>query len=326
MASDRLEQNAIEADAGREWYQALRELAASPDLGEEKLVIASALAQTFLGANVAATVREMASNCCIDLMVIRKTPIAWAPSHVAADQLTLINALALVGIAQIYGECIGFQEDGGQLVYDVMPAPKSDTEPQGARHRNSIDFHLDAEALGHAGPGVVPDGIALAGVCNDANGATEFIHLEDVLAYISQDALKQLGHPKYVVRMPAMLELSAERMAPIKCIEASDQIRVNCSPGSMLFCDDDGRRAALEFEEAIRLAAHCAVTLVIGMGDIVLWNQRRLFHARRAFHGRRHLQRVFITRNLDRLRTVSKRRNTRIFSARDILLGFVHEI
>lgn len=252
-----------------------------------------ALAPELVPESIAIACATVLAPGGVDCLLIRGLPLPPLADGLASRTEPALQALPLA-FAALAGVPVGLAEEcDGELIQDVRPS--SCLQP-GRSDTNAIGWHLDAEILRHGGEGLIPDGLLLNTLQNDAKGPTYLLHADDIIARLSRNVIDALQSHEFVITAPGPLKGVPYKLDAVPALEHHSDFgyRFNGTPPSLTGTTLIARNAVDALEHSLLSCGPIRVTLEAG--DLLLWSQRRVLHARPSFVGRRWLQRVFVAR------------------------------
>ncbi len=194
-----------------------------------------------------------------------------------------------------FGEPFGYPEErDGAIVHDLRPAAGFEAT-QSSLGRVAFLPHTDAAFLPAA---LRPQRLALLGLHNEAGAATLLYPIDEVLANLRAETrlatIDQLAQPLYQ-QVPPLTFQPKLGTAPIpghRILERSPAGTWWVAYSAQGTKAGGGPDALAEFEAA--LAATDPVRIVLGPGDLLIFDNLRCLHGREAIVGPRHLQRVYL--------------------------------
>lgn len=226
-----------------------------------------------------------------------ETPTTFIP--VPNDESTIAaRACAIACLAVLNSNTISYKsENDGHLFVNLVPFPGEGEMAE--KSKGSMRGHTDAVYFPLRGQlhelddriAPSPDFVCLSGLRNPDQTATTVMPLSDVLRQLSQDDIKELAKPQYVIRpqktFTSGLELIFGNRSPLArpmegiqlLFEAGDGywIRYSHSASDSDYDSEAATSAAKRFEQA---CLSCSTAVVISPGDVLIVNNRLGLHGR----------------------------------------------
>ncbi|MCB1149674.1 MAG: TauD/TfdA family dioxygenase [Chlamydiia bacterium] len=214
----------------------------------------------------------------------------------------------LLAFGSLLGDPYSYvQEGNGSLIHDVTPVPSFEKEISSKSSLIDLDFHT--ELVFHY---FVPDYLMLFCLRGDRNkeAKTYVSSIREVFSELSEDLRETLQKPMYVTGIDhsfGNLESCKGngRIVAILHGDSADPL-LNFDPDMMVCNAEEGRQALAELKEILYRNKH---THHLEAGQLLIIDNKRAVYGRSSFKPYydgedRHLQRLFVTKDLARAQEI----------------------
>jgi len=206
---------------------------------------------------------------------------------------------SFMDIAGNFGYPVGYmQEQNGQIIQNIVPVHK--LEYQQISSSSKVELALHTETAFHP---YRPDYVLLMCLRGDANAATTYANIEDILEKLDSSTIKTLEQKWFTTRVDISFRTHGEsdRKIPISILPEHNGA---CSIRYDLTFVEGINPPAIEALKKIEIAIQqCIREIVLETGDVLVIDNNTSIHGRKPFQPRyngtdRWLQRILVRKEL----------------------------
>jgi L-asparagine oxygenase len=236
---------------------------------------------------------------------------------------TKVSDAVLLGIAGLQGEPFSYLEQKkGRIIQDVIPQ-KGLEHTQSNAGSDEFGWHSDDAPLRRPHRA---ESIALYCINNEGGAKTMFAPLDEIIRPMNPMDVDVLSQPRFRFRIPESFNFHGGKMLyteprPIITNDwAGSEISVATYSVQLVDSKDDEAKMALwQLKGALR--SPVAKSFVLQPGEMLIISNIRGLHARSSIVGDRWLQRCYVHKSLDDLRSATNSdKDCRVFSSEKLFL------
>lgn len=227
-----------------------------------------------------------------EIGVVPPTPLTPAD----AGEATPESHITLRTWGASYGFCLGYkQEQGGRLVQNILPNPKTETQQISTSSKVRLAMHTETSFHPYR-----PSYVMLLCLRGDPNAITTVAGWQDIMRRLSLQTIRTLAEPRFVTTIDDSFRLNGEpdRDIPISVIYELPNGAWALRYDELLTRGiDDG--ASLALAELTATCEQVSHDVVLRTGDLLILNNAVSVHGRKPFTPRydgtdRWIQRMMV--------------------------------